>query len=360
MPDGSFDCILQINFDIDDLPSNLNEEDIVILHFNEELSKYVEVLSVLDVDNNIIITDTYIHEFSRFALGKITHAEVEYAFPQEGWYFVSLPVNPENHALSILFPSSIGAYHWDAISESYNEVSELQYGKGYWLAIPSDTTVQVGGSPVYEYNLHFSEQGWYQIGSIFNGTEFLNPADEPDGMVLTPAFGYNPSTSTYYQTTVFEEKNGYWVAVFGECDLTVSDDHGLMKVNPEINNQRWADFQAMFGKEPPPPPDSFECGEKEISQIPTEFKLEQNYPNPFNPFTTIEYHLASDSHVELIIYNVLGQVVRKLLNKDQTAGVYVIEWDGTSDNGDFIGSGIFLLQMMTADKKFHRKLLLIN
>ena len=61
--------------------------------------------------------------------------------------------------------------------------------------------------------------------------------------------------------------------------------------------------------------------------IPTEIALMQNYPNPFNPVTTIDFQLVQSSPVELVIYNVLGQKVAMLVNREMSAGYHQIQWD---------------------------------
>ena len=85
--------------------------------------------------------------------------------------------------------------------------------------------------------------------------------------------------------------------------------------------------------------------EEEITQRPTEFELYQNYPNPFNPGTQIKYTLKKTGHVTLYIYNVLGEKVKTLLDQDQHAGFYRIDWDGKNDNGKPISSGIYLYKL---------------
>lgn len=71
-------------------------------------------------------------------------------------------------------------------------------------------------------------------------------------------------------------------------------------------------------------------------ELPTEFALSQNYPNPFNLTTIIKYQLPKDSHVTLKIFNLLGQNVATLVDKDQQAGYYSVSWDAGK-----LASGIY-------------------
>jgi hypothetical protein len=90
------------------------------------------------------------------------------------------------------------------------------------------------------------------------------------------------------------------------------------------------------------------------------FELRQNYPNPFNPTTSISYALPSLQRVEIIVYNLLGQKVRTLVNAVQNAGTHRIEWNGTNDLGNTVGSGIYLYQLKTEEKTLVRKMILMK
>jgi len=76
------------------------------------------------------------------------------------------------------------------------------------------------------------------------------------------------------------------------------------------------------------------------TEIPNEFSLEQNYPNPFNPTTTIVYGLREGTIVELIVFDVLGREVETIVNREQAAGHYEIEF-----NASRMSSGIYFYKI---------------
>jgi hypothetical protein len=74
-------------------------------------------------------------------------------------------------------------------------------------------------------------------------------------------------------------------------------------------------------------------GVSEEVNIPLIFSLNQNYPNPFNPSTTIKYALPYRSQVKLKIFNILGQIVKELINIEQTAGYKSVIWNANVSSG---------------------------
>lgn len=86
-----------------------------------------------------------------------------------------------------------------------------------------------------------------------------------------------------------------------------------------------------------------------VREIPTEFALSQNFPNPFNPTTSIKYSIAQNANVQLVVYNMLGQVVKTLVNGEQEAGYYTIQWNGTNDFGGKVASGIYIYRIVAGD-----------
>ncbi len=82
---------------------------------------------------------------------------------------------------------------------------------------------------------------------------------------------------------------------------------------------------------------------------PSGYSISQNSPNPFNPDTKIAYGLPAATKVSIRIYNVMGQLVKSLVDEYQPAGTYEAIWNGTNDSGEKVASGIYFYRFETAD-----------
>ena len=72
------------------------------------------------------------------------------------------------------------------------------------------------------------------------------------------------------------------------------------------------------------------------ASAPGNFELKQNYPNPFNPITNIQYYLPSASKVSIVVYNILGQKIRELIDDVEQSGNHIVRFDGSG-----LSSGIY-------------------
>jgi endoglucanase len=92
-----------------------------------------------------------------------------------------------------------------------------------------------------------------------------------------------------------------------------------------------------------------------VKELPKSFSLKQNYPNPFNPSTTISFDLPKKSFVSLIIFDVLGREMAKILSEEMSAGTYTQQW---SANG--LPSGIYFYRLQTDNFIGTKKLILLR
>lgn len=88
--------------------------------------------------------------------------------------------------------------------------------------------------------------------------------------------------------------------------------------------------------------------------------LGTNHPNPFNPATTIRFGLERDGFVTLTIYDVAGHVVRRLVEDRRAAQNYSVRWDGTTDRGAQVASGIYFYRLEAGSFSQTRKMVLLK
>jgi len=94
--------------------------------------------------------------------------------------------------------------------------------------------------------------------------------------------------------------------------------------------------------------------------VPTTYTLSQNYPNPFNPTTTIQYGIVNEGHVSLIIYNILGQEIKTLVNTNQNAGFYSLYWNGLNNNNQMVSSGVYIYRIISEDFVKSKKMIYLK
>jgi hypothetical protein len=97
-----------------------------------------------------------------------------------------------------------------------------------------------------------------------------------------------------------------------------------------------------------------------LDHTPHDFTISQNFPNPFNPSTQIRFSLPTKSATRLAIYNVFGQVVKELVNEQLTAGTYTVNWDGCSEAGIKVASGVYLYRLEAGNYSESKKMVLIK
>jgi hypothetical protein len=182
-----------------------------------------------------------------------------------------------------------------------------------WWQDQSVTKVKV------EYSTN-GGQSWQYVGTVQNdtATSFRNMHfyDQPECLVRV---------SNYYDNAEYDISNNYFFLV------------GLNRIRKDGAENN---------------------GDNKI--LPQAFILHQNYPNPFNPSTTIRYDLPASGQVELIIYDILGREVQKLVSGFQEIGYQQIVWDSQNNQGQSVASGIYLYRLTAGDFVQTKKLILLR
>jgi len=100
--------------------------------------------------------------------------------------------------------------------------------------------------------------------------------------------------------------------------------------------------------------------EEAASPVPERAVLRQNLPNPFNAQTSIPFDLSSAGRIRLIIYNAVGERVRTLIDRTESAGSHQVTWDGRDDDGRSVASGVYMVQLRAGSSAQARKIALLR
>ena len=153
-------------------------------------------------------------------------------------------------------------------------------------------------------------------------------------------FSNIPDTTYTFSDSLTNNTNYFWTVV-------AMDNDSLFTASPDTFNF-WVNYTPAI------------VSDLNRQALPREYGLSQNYPNPFNPITTIKYQLPINSLISIKIYNVLGHLIRTLIEKKQETGYHSIIWDGKDNNKQKVSSGIYLYTLKANNFVKTRKLVLIR
>ncbi len=88
---------------------------------------------------------------------------------------------------------------------------------------------------------------------------------------------------------------------------------------------------------------------QERAIVPEEFKLYSNYPNPFNPATTIRFDVLKVAKIDLIVYNITGEIVANIVSETLPPGTYSFTWNGMNSSNVPVASGVYFVRMIARD-----------
>jgi hypothetical protein len=97
-----------------------------------------------------------------------------------------------------------------------------------------------------------------------------------------------------------------------------------------------------------------------VAELPRKLSLSQNYPNPFNPDTKILFALASKSNVRLEVFDIMGRLVKTLVNKEMVAGSYDVTWAGVDEKNNPVASGVYFYRLVTDQGTRQAKMTLLR
>ncbi len=185
------------------------------------------------------------------------------------------------------------------------------------------------------------------------------PSSDPDGDAITYIFALWQEDSEFEITQPVTEPE---LHLLRELVVTFMLDNGV-----ERETFRW-EVGAVSGSDTTwntDGPSSLEIDLSTLavvddSHLPQLFALHQNYPNPFNPVTTVHYELPMQSHVRLVIYDMRGREVIRLVERYESAGFKKVSWNSSDHMGRPVPTGIYFARLVTADYTHTIKMTLIR
>ena len=94
--------------------------------------------------------------------------------------------------------------------------------------------------------------------------------------------------------------------------------------------------------------------------FPNKYALHQNYPNPFNPITSLRYNLPNDGLVNIAVYDMMGKIVKTLVNSSQNAGFKSVQWNATNERNEPVSAGLYLYTIQAGEFRQTRKMVLLK
>ena len=98
----------------------------------------------------------------------------------------------------------------------------------------------------------------------------------------------------------------------------------------------------------------------ELGGPPLEFIISRNYPNPFNSITHIDYQVPIDNHINITIYDIMGREVKTLMDQVQIKGIYTIDWNGQSEYGKSVSTGVYYFQFTSNGFSDEKKMIFLK
>lgn len=273
----------------------------------------------------------------------------------EGWNIFGVYDEAVNTNAISTQPAGILSSQFFAYNNGYNTPSELASGKAYWIKASQAGEItlnsNIGNKKLPKVNNEWTELIFEDAEGSKSKLYLTKENSNLNNFELPPM---PPSEVTDVRFT-----NGKFAAhKRGEGSINSANYPIKMSVigdDVQVNLNNDAKGSVLKSNESMTINTNIKSLSIGLSSIPTQYSLFQNYPNPFNPSTTIKFAIPEKSNVELAIFNVLGEKVRTLIDKQMDAGNHRIKF-----NSESLSSGIYFYTLRANDFKNTKKMILLR
>ena len=239
----------------------------------------------------------------------------------------------------------------------------------YWRA----NATNAGGTSAWSDIWNFTTFNPLSVDAGSDTTIYYGYGDESATLTVTAEGGngqysylWSNEVTTQTITVNPTETKTYTVTITDDCDNSVSDEVTVNVNDVRCGNKNKKVLVCHKGNTICISKNAVQthlnnhgdylgnCGDQ-IEELPKDFELHTNYPNPFNPMTRIDYALPFDSKVSLQIFDILGREVVTLVNDNQRAGYYTVDFNASN-----LASGIYYYRMMAGDFIAIKKMVLLK
>ncbi len=265
---------------------------------------------------------------------------------------VSTLCDPDN----IVIPGTF--YAFDA---GYQQATTLMPGKGYWVRTNAAGTVSTCGTGLARID---ANETMADANSItFNGSVLNFGVSVPEETRLSYSLPPKPPVGAFdvrFAGDWRASENGGVIEMMTAKE-TVSISYSISDGNEWVLESANDSYTLTgTGSMDIPASSSYILVKGGTSTTPDTYSLGQGYPNPFNPETTIDYQIANAGHVNIVVYDMLGREVKTLVNGYHTPNMYSIIWNGTTNEGKMVPSGVYFYHMTSADFSQVNKVMLLK
>lgn len=287
--------------------------------------------------------------------------------------FVFTDSNPQYGARGLKIADINGDGFADLLTSSENSGSSgnsyLYFGRNLLVNIPDlifprfgyHATGDVNGDSVDDFGISLGPSAFYFGGAVLDTLPDLLISSSAVGRISTDAYGdivesgALPGSLGYIKVYLGGnpmDANMDWDSTFpcapfeGAVSVDINGDGNYEFLSPSKSYPCDAFRGAVYIFSSDTTTD---VSDGTPAPVPKQFTLNQNFPNPFNTSTMISYSMKETGHVNLKIYNIIGEEVITLVDSFQRPGSYKVDWNGEDGEGNQVSSGIYFFNLTVDD-----------